>query len=255
MILRRLSQSLQEQNWTAICIEFVLLVTGVFLGIQVANWNEERTQRLQERSFLAQLRDEISGNDQVIEHQLRYNGQVIAGGRRALDYLQSGQDCISRCEGLLVDFFHASQMWGTPFSRAKFEETQRLGFPSNPSVHAAVEAFYDYINGWDAVTAAPPPYRENVRGYFTPDAAQVLWGGCWHSPSARLEELRRDCEADLEHVDTAAMLRAMRADPGLAGELQFWIGQNIFASRAFPEARGHARTAKAAISQELGDKP
>ncbi len=34
MILRRLSQSLKEQNWMAICIEFVLLVVGVFLGIQ-----------------------------------------------------------------------------------------------------------------------------------------------------------------------------------------------------------------------------
>ena len=42
MILRRLSQSLKEQNWMAICIEFVLLVVGVFLGIQVANWNAER---------------------------------------------------------------------------------------------------------------------------------------------------------------------------------------------------------------------
>lgn len=44
MILRRLSQSLKEQNWTAIWIEFVLLVDGVFLGIQVANWNEGRRE-------------------------------------------------------------------------------------------------------------------------------------------------------------------------------------------------------------------
>ena len=31
MILRRLSQSLKDQNWTAIVIEFVLLVVGVCL--------------------------------------------------------------------------------------------------------------------------------------------------------------------------------------------------------------------------------
>jgi len=42
MILRRLSQSLKTQNWTAIWIEFILLVSGVFLGIQVSNWNSER---------------------------------------------------------------------------------------------------------------------------------------------------------------------------------------------------------------------
>ena len=33
MILRRLSQSLKQQNWTAIWIEFVLLVAGVFASI------------------------------------------------------------------------------------------------------------------------------------------------------------------------------------------------------------------------------
>ena len=42
MILRGLAKSLKEQNWTAIAVEFVLLVLGVFLGIQVANWNEDR---------------------------------------------------------------------------------------------------------------------------------------------------------------------------------------------------------------------
>lgn len=34
MILRRLAQNLKDQNWIAISIEFVLLVCGVFLGIQ-----------------------------------------------------------------------------------------------------------------------------------------------------------------------------------------------------------------------------
>jgi hypothetical protein len=251
MILRRLSKNLREQNWTAITIEFVLLVIGVFLGIQVANWNEERTQRLQERSFLAQLRDEIAGNDEGIEHQLRYLGQVIAGGRRALDYLQSGEDCESGCEALLIDFFHASQIWGSPFARAKYEETQRLGFPSSPSTRAAVDEFYDFIGGWDTVTASAPPYREHVRGHFTPAAAEVLWRECWHSPSARFEELRRDCEEGLKQLDTAAMLGAIRADVGLRTELRFWLGQNIFAARAFPQARRHAQAATTAISREL----
>lgn len=50
MIFRRLAQHLRDQNWSAIFIEFVLLVLGVFLGIQVANWNAQRLdQRLAQR--------------------------------------------------------------------------------------------------------------------------------------------------------------------------------------------------------------
>ncbi|MEO7938202.1 MAG: hypothetical protein ABIR55_06230 [Burkholderiaceae bacterium] len=59
MILRRLSTSLKEQNWTAIWIEFVLLVAGVFIGIQVANWNEARRDRVLARQYLERLREDF----------------------------------------------------------------------------------------------------------------------------------------------------------------------------------------------------
>ena len=59
MILRRLSQSLKQQNWTAIWIEFALLVAGVFLGIQVANWNEERADRALESRYLSVLKEDV----------------------------------------------------------------------------------------------------------------------------------------------------------------------------------------------------
>lgn len=55
MILRRVSESLKEQNWTVISIEFVLLVTGVFLGIQVANWNAAQQDHKLEAEFIGRL--------------------------------------------------------------------------------------------------------------------------------------------------------------------------------------------------------
>jgi hypothetical protein len=59
MILRRLAQNLKRQNWTAIWIEFILLVSGVFLGIQVANWNESRKESIQELADLKNLAQDI----------------------------------------------------------------------------------------------------------------------------------------------------------------------------------------------------
>ena len=55
MILRRLSQSLKDQNWTAITIEFALLVAGVFIGMQASNWNDARVERSLARSDLSQI--------------------------------------------------------------------------------------------------------------------------------------------------------------------------------------------------------
>ena len=45
MPLRRFVAHARKQDWMAIAIEFVLLVLGVFLGIQVSNWNTERENR------------------------------------------------------------------------------------------------------------------------------------------------------------------------------------------------------------------
>ena len=39
MLLRRFIEHVRKQEWTAIAIDFVIVVVGVFIGIQVANWN------------------------------------------------------------------------------------------------------------------------------------------------------------------------------------------------------------------------
>ena len=45
MILRRITKHVRDQNWFAVGIDFCIVVIGVFIGIQVANWNDARSQR------------------------------------------------------------------------------------------------------------------------------------------------------------------------------------------------------------------
>ena len=63
MLLRRLAQNLKEQNWTAIWIEFILLILGVFLGIQVANWNVTRQDIKREAEFITRLNSDFQKID------------------------------------------------------------------------------------------------------------------------------------------------------------------------------------------------
>lgn len=55
MILRRVIKHFREQEWTAIFLDFLIVVVGVFVGLQVSNWNAERLQRTQERDYLVRL--------------------------------------------------------------------------------------------------------------------------------------------------------------------------------------------------------
>jgi len=59
MILRRLAQNLKQQHWTAIGIELVIVVLGVFIGMQVSNWNEERRDHALAQQYLGRLREDF----------------------------------------------------------------------------------------------------------------------------------------------------------------------------------------------------
>lgn len=89
MILRRLSQSLKEQNWTAIWIEFILLASGVFLGIQVSNWNAARVDRAEYEAALTRLGAEIDTNLASLEEFDSTMALDLEKAGRALTVLQT----------------------------------------------------------------------------------------------------------------------------------------------------------------------
>ncbi len=59
MILRRITEHVKAQNWFAVFLDFIIVVVGVFIGIQVANWNDARATRISESDFLGRLHDDI----------------------------------------------------------------------------------------------------------------------------------------------------------------------------------------------------
>ena len=83
MIMRRFAQALKDQNWTSILIEFVLLVVGVFLGIEVANWNSARIERALAATYLSSLAEDVRSDIVEIDEINRVSTQRMS----ALDYL------------------------------------------------------------------------------------------------------------------------------------------------------------------------
>jgi hypothetical protein len=59
MILSRVIQHMKSQHWTAIFIDFLIVVVGVFIGMQVNNWNVTRQDRTLEKQYLHRLRNDL----------------------------------------------------------------------------------------------------------------------------------------------------------------------------------------------------
>lgn len=125
MMLRRLTQSLKEQNWTAIAIEFVLLVLGVFLGIQVGNWNQERELRNKAVTFTARLREDLRREHWLEEVLIEYSRQVRRNAERTLAALNGRQPLSD--EQFLISAYRATQYMYANQYRATFDELVSTG--------------------------------------------------------------------------------------------------------------------------------
>ncbi len=127
MILRRLSQSLKEQNWTAIVIEFILLVGGVFLGIQVANWNAARVDRVEYEAALWRLGSEIDANLAALDAFDPEMAKSLKIGSHALTALQS---CVDNEENLRIVNAGLEEIRGTNNMRLRRNALNEM--TSNP---------------------------------------------------------------------------------------------------------------------------
>lgn len=76
MIINRLAIAIRHQNWSQIITEILIVVIGIFLGLQVTSWNDERLDRVQERVYLTRLHSDVL--DALNFNEVNFSGIVLA---------------------------------------------------------------------------------------------------------------------------------------------------------------------------------
>jgi len=95
MLLRRIMENLQNQNWLAVILDFFIVVLGVVAAFQLQTWGESRaaqktaTQSLyqlyaESEEILAVAVKDVKRNDQLLEIQDRVVAALSAGERSAV---------------------------------------------------------------------------------------------------------------------------------------------------------------------------
>lgn len=62
MLLRSITEHVKNQNWFAVGIDFAIVVIGVFVGIQVSNWNEARVERGVADRHLGEIAEDLQAH-------------------------------------------------------------------------------------------------------------------------------------------------------------------------------------------------
>jgi len=74
VLLRRITEHVKAQNWFAVGLDFLIVVAGVFIGLQVQQWALERERLQNENEYLTRLHGEA---EQLMETRIRYDGTRV----------------------------------------------------------------------------------------------------------------------------------------------------------------------------------
>ena len=127
MILRRFTQHLKEQDWFAVGLELCVVIVGIFLGMQVSDWNDDRKQREIRQGMLSTLKAELQSSKAAFQSALEWN---MINRDRAITTLNA----LKRCEALpgedqdIVETFKNYQsILSISINRASFDEMTASG--------------------------------------------------------------------------------------------------------------------------------
>lgn len=250
MLLRRVIAHFRKQEWTAIAIDFAIVVLGVFIGIQVANWNEARVDRIRANSYLERIHADLQADLHNIRDRITFWSTVSDYGRAGLAYADTGDALGAAQWRLLLSYFQASQVGEYYTTSATWDELKSAGelhLIADVDLRNQLASYYTEAD--NPVLTERPAYRAHVRGIIPIDVQDYIWANCYRTLPSRQELL--DCPSPISEARASAVVTAIRTDRALMNELRYWMSTMTVASYLGEDRIAHATQLSQGVEAHL----
>jgi hypothetical protein len=231
VILRRILGHLERQHWTALGLDLVIVVLGVFIGMQVSNWNQQRIENQQAviftRNLIADLREEHWGYQLLIA----YNGEVLKHAEMAAKALEGTATLAD--EAFLVSAYRATQYKQRLRRRSTYDElisTGNIGLIRDQMLRETAMRLYNSPTIENLVREGMQSrYREAFRMSLPNDVQRALSRNCGdrYIRTGDLAAIRGNldypCETGLSPEQIAESAASLRSNPTLLPLLRLRI--------------------------------
>lgn len=218
----RWSQKWRERDWWGVAIDLAILIVGVFLGIQAANWNQARQDRADGRQYLQRIRDDLRSDVQNLDARYVYWGASAASGKRALAFAEDGTGLNDW--NLLNDFYAAGQRWRFTTNDSTYSEllsAGRLDLIDNAALRRSLADFYVAKRDQSAFLAdSETGYRLGVRAVVPSQLQRYIIENC--QPTGIILPIGK-CPAPPDTSAIARVNRDIATNKALVGELRGWM--------------------------------
>ncbi len=221
-MIRRIIENLKSRNFSVFAVELFVVIFGVFIGIQVSNWNDARLDQVRAQGYLERIRADLDADIANFRQRLKFWEGVSAYGLVGLGYTETGD-----MEGLtqwdiLLAFFQASQLAEFYTTRSTYEELKsggELGLIANLTLRELLARYYTSAD--NPVLTERPVYREHVRGLIPLHVQNYIWDKCYWSDGDKQELL--DCESPVEPDEASRVVEVISSNEQLMSELRYWM--------------------------------
>lgn len=248
MIIRRIAESFRNRDISHLAVELFIVIVGVFIGIQVSNWNDERIERNRAHSYLERIRADLDADIHSYRDRMAFWQKVSEYGELGLHYAATGDSRDASQWDLLLAYFQASQLAEFYTYRSTYDELKSggaLGLIANLELRDQLGRYYTEAN--NPVLTERPAYREHIRGLMPLRVQNHIWEQCYSSDAYSQKLL--ECEAPINHEEVAALVATISKNEQLITELRYWMSTMRVA-----EIIGNQRTRTAQRLRDAVDK-
>lgn len=224
MLLRSLTKHVRDQNWFAVGLDFFIVVAGILIAFQIANWSEARSVRAETDRTLELLIPTLESFDGIANDFKAYYATTKAYGETALKAWED-QDAISDSE-FLVAAYQASQIIGSGNEIGIFAEligAENIRNIGDLDLQRRLQRYIINPSNITRTSDFDTPYRQGVRRAIPFTIQENIRTECGDQRDDDLgvTRLPTDCDIDLsiERADIAAA--NLRARTDLRDDLQW----------------------------------
>ena len=178
MILRRFMEHIRDQNWFAVGLDVLVVIVGIFLGMQVTDWNEVRKQEEALERYYALLILDLQRERNEQKIFIEYHERTRDFARSALKTLEGGLP-VDRTT--LVDLFQATHTYRPGLYRTAYQEFISLGLQvrvSDQQLKEFLSFYYAPVVGGDIFSMLETSYRHRLRATFLQNLKDRLYFDC-----------------------------------------------------------------------------
>ena len=242
MILRRIITHLRKQEWMAIAIDFLIVVIGVVVGIQVSNLNNERGDRVREAAYMAQLVDDLTADFRemdLVTAAARERMAVIsmlfsrAGAEPPPETFYLGNCVYEPCDGT-VKFGG-----GGDFS-IELPTAANDALTNQPQFNAVEHTYGALVSTGDIGLLRDIDIRRRIQAYYATASEVRNLDGAVLLQFQELNSTRHKLGLAASGVDLDALVEAVSASDELEAQLRSHWAYSGFQIRSMTHMRGLA---------------